>query len=134
MDQHVYDLARCIREADANIAPKNRAHYLAADYLASTGRDLLDDVAELAERIGQPATAPKGQAGDLWIVVCRDDREPGSDAPGPFVLATRQTFATMEAAQRWASASAPSREAFVIPGRFNQLRSPLGIPFATPEA
>lgn len=56
---------------------------------------------------------------ETYVVICRDDAK--DDQPGPYVLATRQTFASLAAAQNWARAIAPAREAIVVRGRWHQL-------------
>lgn len=53
MDEHVYELARCIREAADNIPEQYMADRLPDQYLSETGRDLFADVVELAELIGR---------------------------------------------------------------------------------
>jgi len=60
-------------------------------------------------------------ADDLFIVICRADSDHAGN-PGEYVLATRQVYATREAAQRYADGCAPSRDAIVVSGRWHQLR------------
>lgn len=58
-----------------------------------------------------------------YVVICRDDSEPSNDtAGGPYVLATRTVFPTLEAARSYAAAIAEARQAMVIPGRWAGLR------------
>lgn len=61
--------------------------------------------------------------GDVYIVVCRDDRDPDG-TPGGYCLATRATFESAAEAERYAATVSPSREPLVIAGRFHQLRLP----------
>lgn len=51
-----------------------------------------------------------------YIVVCTDE--------GQYVLATRQTFGTREAAQEYAATCSESRRPLVVEGRWHQLRGP----------
>lgn len=55
-----------------------------------------------------------------YIVVCRDDRK-YDGSKGDYTLATRNVFATMEAANEYAKYISDSREPIVVPGRFNDL-------------
>jgi hypothetical protein len=59
---------------------------------------------------------------EFYIVVCRDDMNYG--VRGEYVLATRQTFATLKEAARYAVTVNESREPLVVSGRFGQLRPP----------
>ncbi len=52
MDQHVFALARCIRDAAIGCKPPIKIADLARVYIGDTGRDLVDDVIELADLIG----------------------------------------------------------------------------------
>lgn len=57
---------------------------------------------------------------ELVIVVCRADRVNG--APGPYELATRQVFDNLVDACAYAASISPSRDPFVVTGRFDELR------------
>lgn len=59
---------------------------------------------------------------EQYVVICRTDSV--ADQPGPYVLATRQVFASREAADHYARVIARSREPIVIEGHWDQLRSP----------
>jgi hypothetical protein len=56
-----------------------------------------------------------------YVVICRDDSD--WDA-GPYILATRQVFATREGAQFYADGIAPGRDPIIIEARWHQLRLP----------
>lgn len=59
---------------------------------------------------------------ETYVVICRDDAV--LDQPGPYVLATRQTFDGLQAAQDYARGIASSREAIIVSGRWHELRAP----------
>lgn len=58
---------------------------------------------------------------DTYIVICLDIDAGGTAA---YVLATRQTFATADAAQSYAATVAQSRTPLVVAGRWAELRQP----------
>lgn len=58
-----------------------------------------------------------------FIVICLTHPAEGADVAG-YTLATRQTFATRDAADRYAAGVASSRHAIGVEGRFSELRVP----------
>jgi len=70
---------------------------------------------------------PTKQVRDLgpeaYVVIAREDRQPDG-SQGRYTLCTRQIFATEQQAKDYADGVSPSREAIVVPGRFNELRKP----------
>ena len=58
---------------------------------------------------------------DQYIVICRD-YDPDVRGRKPYVLVTRQVFATREAATRYRATVAKSRKPIVVAGRWGQLR------------
>jgi hypothetical protein len=59
---------------------------------------------------------------ESFIVICRADKIGRRN--GPYVIATRQTFASAEAAQAYAGTVNASRQPVVVAGRWFQLRTP----------
>ena len=59
---------------------------------------------------------------ETFVVICRDDFTPGADQKGPYLLASRQVFASAEDARDYARGISPSREPLVIVGDWLNLR------------
>jgi hypothetical protein len=74
----------------------------------------------LIQRAGDLARESEGF---LYAVMIRADRI-GPRKPGPYVLATRQTFATATEAKTYADGCAKSRRPIVVEGRWFGLREP----------
>ncbi len=60
---------------------------------------------------------------ETFLVICRADKI--GRLKGPYVLATRQTFASRQTAAKYAATVNRSRQAIVVAGRWFQLRTPL---------
>lgn len=62
--------------------------------------------------------------GESYVVICRDDGAPHATGltVGQYTLATRQAFATRRLAQTYADTLAPTREALVVEGAWDQIR------------
>lgn len=56
-----------------------------------------------------------------YLVICRSDRLSAKKA-GPYVLATRQIFATKDGADAYRKIINRSRQPLVVTGRFGELR------------